>query len=173
MYSRRSEEKRQNKLLFSPRKKKKRHMRKRLKKKQKKCFVQPAEQPAERRDPVAQVSSIMLESLSAVHYVRFSRRAAAGRAQLLAKRGRTGRMQFPEKNCGDPGWFGMVRDLTLAKDKFSDIYGQISAAFRQQLEQNLTNILRNFCRIVGKYGELLLLKCFVRSGAKEYTACRF
>ena len=43
----------------------------------------------------------------------FTRRAAAGRAQLLAKRGRTGRMQFPEKTAGIPdgsGWFGMVPD---------------------------------------------------------------
>ena len=53
-----------------------------------------------------------------------SRRAAAGRAQLLAKRGRTGRMQFPEKTAGIPdgsGWFGMVRDFTRKKNENDEI----------------------------------------------------
>ena len=40
-------------------------------------------------------------------------RSQASRAVAIAKRERTGRMQFPEKTAGIPdgsGWFRMVRD---------------------------------------------------------------
>ena len=47
------------------------------------------------RDKAAQVfAAAVFES---------SRRAAAGRAQLLAKRGHSGRMQFPEKTAAIGG----------------------------------------------------------------------
>ena len=61
-----------------------------------------------------------------------SRRAAAGRAQLLTKRGRTGRMQSPEKTAGIPdgsGWFGMVPDFRRKKNE-NDAAREILVKFR-------------------------------------------
>ena len=55
-----------------------------------------------------------------------SRRAAAGRVQLLAKRERTGRMQFPEKTAGirdGSGWFRILEEKIMK-------FGEIPAKFR-------------------------------------------
>ena len=64
--------------------------------------------------------------------VAMSRRAAAGRAQLLAKRGRTGRMQFPEKTAGirdGSGWFGILEEKRTILQILRN-FGEIPMKFR-------------------------------------------
>ena len=85
------------------------------------------------------------ESALAVHYVspdkmlkmhRQSRRAAAGRAELLAKRGCIGQMQRPAELVPIPEHLRKALEGSLHSGKISKSFGPNSAKIRQHSRKN-------------------------------------